>query len=103
MYRYSQKNSGCNTGLNSSQAMIMSVRPYPANFIKNLRHVVKKIPSSGLRFKHENIVFTNTTHAKNFLWIALEPNCNMYALTPLWKPYLHTIMTAKSLFGLTVV
>ena len=26
----------------------------------------------------------------------------MYATTPLWKPFLHTFMTDKSLFGLPV-
>ena len=27
----------------------------------------------------------------------------MHAMAPLWKPFLHTVMTDKSLFGLTVV
>ena len=30
-----------------------------------------KNPSSGLRFKHEIIASTNTTHATKILWIAL--------------------------------
>ena len=30
-----------------------------SSFIKNLRHVLSKNLSSGLRFKHENIVFKN--------------------------------------------
>ena len=43
-----------------------------SSFNKNLRHVLKgKNPSSGLRFKHENIAFINTTHATKILWIAL--------------------------------
>ena len=44
----------------------MIVRPSPVllkTFIKN--------PASGLRFKHENITFTNTNHAAKVLWIAL--------------------------------
>ena len=37
-----------------------------SSFIKNLRHVVRKNPLSGLRFKHENIVFTNTNTQQKF-------------------------------------
>ena len=61
-----------------------------------------KNPSSGLRFKHKNIAFANATYATKILWIALKPNCNIYVMTPLRKPYLHTVMTDKSLFGLPV-
>ena len=49
-----------------------------------------------------NIAVTNTTHATKILWIALEQDCNMYAITPLWKLRLHTVMSDKSLFGLTM-
>ena len=47
----------------------MSVRRCPGN----LRDVVKKYknPSSGLRFNHEDIAFTNTIHTTKILWIAL--------------------------------
>ena len=34
--------------------------------------------------------------------IALQQNCNMYTMTPLWKSRLHTVKTDKSLFGLTI-
>ena len=30
-----------------------------------------KNPSSGLRFKHENVDFTSATHATKIMWIAL--------------------------------
>ena len=33
----------------------------------------------------------------------LSPNYNIYAMTPLWKPDLGTIITDESLFNLTVV
>ena len=38
----------------------MSVRPGPA-LSKNSDIIYGKKPSSGLRFKHENVAFTNTT------------------------------------------
>ena len=71
MYHYSQKQSGCKTGLNSSQAITMSVRPYPV-LLKTSGMLQGKNPSSGLRFKHGNIAFTNTTHAIKTLWIAIS-------------------------------
>ena len=79
----------------------MSVKSCPF-LLKNSGMLYYKNPSSGLRFKHENIAFTNTTHATKILWIALQPDCNMYAMTPLWKPCLYTVMTDKILFGLPV-
>ena len=69
MYHYFQKNSGCKTGLNSSQATTMSVRPCPV-LLTSSGMLQGKSPSSGLRFKRENIAFTNTTHARKILWIA---------------------------------
>ena len=69
MCHYSQKCYRCKTGLNSSQAISMSVRPFPV--LLKTSGMEGKNPSSGLRFKHENIVFTNTTHATTVLWIAL--------------------------------
>ena len=66
---HSQKFSGCKTGLNSSQAIAMSVRPSPV-LLKTSGMLQSKNPSSGLRFKHENITFTNTAHATKILWIA---------------------------------
>ena len=81
MYHYSQKYPRCKTGLNSSQAITASVRPYPA-LSKTLGMLQGKNPSLCLRFKHENIAFTNTTQATTtFLWIALQPNCNIYTMT----------------------
>ena len=63
-----------------------------------------KNPSSDLRLKHENIAITNTTHATKILWVVLfSPNCNMYPVAPLWKPFLRTVVTDESLFGLTLV
>ena len=47
----------------------MSVRPSPV-LLKTSGMLQGKNPSSGLRFKHENITFTNTTHATKILWIA---------------------------------
>ena len=38
-----------------------------SSFIENLRHVLDKDLSSGLRFKHENIAFTDTTHCDSTL------------------------------------
>ena len=70
----------------------MLVRPCPV--LSNMLGMLKgKTLSSGLRFKHENITFTNTTHTTKIMWIALQPNCNMYAMIPFWKPCLHTFMT----------
>ena len=70
MYHYSQKYSGCKTGLNSSQVIAVSVRLRPV-LLKSSGMLQDKNPSSGWRFKHENIAFTNTTHATKILWIAL--------------------------------
>ena len=64
------------------------------SFIKN--------PSSGLKFKHESISFVKTTLATKIMWIVFSPNCNMYIMTPLQKPCLHTFTTVKSSFGLPV-
>ena len=69
MYDYSQKYSGCKTGLNSSLAIAMSVRSCPV-LLKTSAMLQGKNPSSGLRFKHENISFTHTIHAKKIMWIA---------------------------------
>ena len=71
MYHYSQKYPGWKTGLNSSQAIIMSTMPCP--FLSKSSGMLEgKHPSSGLRFKHENIAFTNTIHGnKNSLDSAL--------------------------------
>ena len=69
MYHYTQIYSGCKTGLNLSQE-IMSVRSCPV-LLKNSGMLYGKNPSSGLRFKHENVAFTNTTHVTKILWIEL--------------------------------
>ena len=76
----------CKTGLSSSQAIIKFI-------IKNLRHVVRQNPSSGLRFKRENIAYT--THFNQIV------TCTN-AMKPSWKSCLHTAMRDKSLFGLPV-
>ena len=70
MHHYSQKYSGGKIGLNSSQAIAMSVRPCPV-LSKSSGMLWGKNPSSGLKFKYENIAFTNTTHTTKILWIAL--------------------------------
>ena len=93
-----KQNSGCNTGLNSSLT-IMFVRPCPV-LLKTSGMLQGKNLSSGLRFKHENIAFTNTTHAKKILlWIALSPNYNMYAMTEAMSTHSH----GRLKLGLTVV
>ena len=48
----------------------MYVRPGPA-VSKNSDIMYGKKPSSGLRFKHESIAFTNTTDATKIMWVAL--------------------------------
>ena len=70
-----------------------------SSFTKNLRHAARYHASSGVKFKHENTAFTNTTHSTKIMWTVLSPNCNM---TPLWEPCLCT-MTEENLVGLTVV
>ena len=70
MYHFFEKYSGCKTDLNSSQAIAVSVRPCPI-LLKNSGMVSGKNPSSGLRFRHENIAFTNTTYTTKILWAAL--------------------------------
>ena len=99
MYNYAQKYSGCKTGKILSQAIIMSVRSCSVLLKSSgkLQH-----PSSGLRFKHENIAFTNNTHVTKILWIALKPDCNMYSMTQSCKPCLHTVRRGKILFDLPV-
>ena len=49
---------------------------------------------------HENIVSTKTTNVIKILWIVHSPICNMYVMTPLWKPFLHTVMAEENLFDL---
>ena len=48
----------------------MSVKPCLV-LLKSSGMLSGKNPSSGLRSKHENIEFTNTTHVTKNLWIAL--------------------------------
>ena len=79
----------------------MSVRPCPV-LLKSSDMLQGKNPSSGLRFEHENIAFTNTTPVTKIMWLVLQPNCNMYVMIPLLKPCIHAVMTDKSLFGLPV-
>ena len=65
-----KKISGCSTGLNSSHAIAMFASPCPV-LLKISGILQGKDPSSGLRFKHENVAFANTTYTIKILWIAL--------------------------------
>ena len=55
----------------------MSARPRPV-LIKPSGMLQNKIPSTGLRFKHENTDSTKITNAPKFLWIVLSPICDMH-------------------------
>ena len=48
----------------------MFVKPCPV-LLKTSGMLLGKNPSSGLRFKHENVDFTSATHATKIMWIAL--------------------------------
>ena len=75
----------------------MPVRPCPV-LLKTLRMLQVKNPSSGLRFKHEIIAFTNIAFTTHFNQIV---TCT-YAMAASWKSCLHTVMRDKSLSGLPV-
>ena len=65
------------------------------SFIKNR--------SSGLRFKQGSFAFIKTTLVTKIMSTVFSSNRNMYVMTLLWKPYIHTVMTDESSFGLTVI
>ena len=93
---------GCNTGLNSSQAIIMSVRPCPV-LLKASGMLWGNSPSSNLRFKHENIAFIKTTHATKISVDIRFTKLWHTAMTLLFEPYLYTVMKNEGSFGLAVV
>ena len=76
MHCYAQKALSATLTTNSSQTIIMPLRPCPV-LLKISSMLWGKNPSSGLRLKHENITFIKTTYTTKILWIVRSPNCNM--------------------------
>ena len=52
-------------------------------------------PPKLIRVKRINMASIKTTDTTKILWIVLSSICNMYIITQLWEPCLHTVIPIK--------